>query len=87
LLDNQQYRLENLNKRLCRIFGKIDKVGRGYITKSQIQYNFPREEKEEVLKYKILNSLSECPNGTYLDLVGFLSLVHFIINLGIYHTK
>lgn len=50
-------------------------------------YNFPKNENVDLLKFKILHCLAECQSGVYLDLVGFLRLVHLIVNLGLYTIR
>lgn len=85
-MNNEKQKLFYFNQKLCRIFRKIDKSNKGFITKYQIQFSFPREEREEILKRKIVKSLSECTSaGHYLDLYGFIELVHLLITLGLYH--
>jgi hypothetical protein len=86
MYEKKSNRLKVFNEKLVRIFRKIDKKSLGYITKYQIAHNFPREEREEVLKMKLIHCLSECSSAShYLDLYGFLELVHVLLTTGL-HT-
>lgn len=85
-MSNDKQKLYIFNQKMCRIFKKIDKSNKGFITKYQIQFSFPREEREESLKRKVVKSLGECTSaGHYLDLYGFLELVHLLVTLGLHH--
>lgn len=87
MLDDQQYNIKKVNEKLSRIFKKVDKLQRGYITRSQIMYNWPKDENIDMLKFKILHCLADCQSGVYLDILGFLDLVHFIVSLGLYTIR
>jgi Ca2+-binding EF-hand superfamily protein len=76
------------NTKLVRIFNKIDKKQRGFISKYQIQFNFPREECEDELKKKFVNCMSKCSNSShYVDLSAFLELGHLLVQLGLHSMK
>lgn len=61
----------------------MDRHRAGYITKSQIQAFYPQEEKRDAkIKSAILRNLLK-NEEVQLDLLGFLSLVHYITQIGL----
>ena len=85
---DKRSKLSKINEKICRIFKKIDTKQKGYISKYQIQFSFPREEREEKLKHKIVQCLTEMTSSShYLDLYGFMQVVHVILANGLHHMN
>jgi Ca2+-binding EF-hand superfamily protein len=75
-------KLKEFNNRMYSKFQKMDKMKRGFITKSQLQAFFEvKTEKDEILRRELLKTLRRF-NGINLDLVGFMSVVHYLVSIG-----
>jgi hypothetical protein len=74
----------DFNQYLIETFSSVDRLKRGFISKSQIKAYFPnKRESDRLLRREVLKLLVNEGNA-YLDYLGFCRVVYYLISIGAY---